>query len=65
MAEADARFGTGLARGHGADEKSLVMVPLVAGDVVRGADHAGGPCEREHAFSDSDVRLLADPGQRG
>ncbi|HRI17554.1 MAG TPA: GAF domain-containing protein, partial [Burkholderiaceae bacterium] len=56
MAEADARFGTGAVAGT-ADEKSLVMVPLVAGELVRGAITLAD-LEREHAFSDSDVRLL-------
>jgi signal transduction histidine kinase/DNA-binding response OmpR family regulator len=38
-------------------EKSLVRVPLIAGDQVRGFINLSD-MEREHAFSDSDVRLL-------
>ncbi|MFN8411419.1 MAG: GAF domain-containing protein [Anaerolineales bacterium] len=38
-------------------EKSLVMVPLIAGDQVRGMIDLID-FEREHAFSESDVRLL-------
>jgi GAF domain-containing protein/CheY-like chemotaxis protein len=38
-------------------EKSAVYVPLVAGDQARGLI-ALGNYEREHAFSESDVRLL-------
>ncbi len=38
-------------------EKSSVYVPLVAGDQVRGLINLID-VEREHAFSDSDVRLL-------
>jgi GAF domain-containing protein/CheY-like chemotaxis protein len=38
-------------------EKSLVMVPLVAGDQARGLINLSN-MEHEHAFSDSDVRLL-------
>ncbi len=40
-----------------AEEKSAVYVPLVAGDQARGLI-ALSNYEREHAFSDSDVRLL-------
>src|SRR5438270_9583025 len=38
-------------------EKSFVMVPLIAGEQVRGMINLIN-MEREHAFSDSDVRLL-------
>ena len=38
-------------------EQSAVYVPLIAGDQARGVI-AMGDLEREHAFSDSDVRLL-------
>ena len=38
-------------------EKSLIMVPLVAGDQARGLINLID-MEREHAFSASDVRLL-------
>jgi len=38
-------------------EKSAVFVPLVVGDQARGLIHLSS-MEREHAFSDSDVRLL-------
>src|SRR5438105_15404415 len=38
-------------------EKSVVYVPLVAGDQARGLIRLHD-VEREHAFSDSDVRLL-------
>ncbi|HXU56253.1 MAG TPA: GAF domain-containing protein, partial [Casimicrobiaceae bacterium] len=38
-------------------EKSLVFVPLVAGDQARGLISLAD-MEREHAFSESDVRLL-------
>src|SRR2546422_4369099 len=38
-------------------EKSALMVPLVVGDQARGVIHLVD-MEREHAFSDSDVRLL-------
>src|SRR5438132_4360954 len=38
-------------------EKSLLMVPLVAGDQVRGIIDLVD-MEREHAFSDADLRLL-------
>ena len=43
-------------------EISVVFVPLVAGDQARGLIWLGN-YEREHAFSDSDVRLLANPRQ--
>src|SRR5207248_7093902 len=38
-------------------EKSFVMVPLIAGDQVRGMIDLVD-MEREHAFSESDVQLL-------
>src|SRR5205814_4791864 len=38
-------------------EKSLIMVPLVAGDQARGIIRLMN-MEHEHAFTDSDVRLL-------
>ncbi|MCC6986985.1 MAG: GAF domain-containing protein, partial [Anaerolineales bacterium] len=38
-------------------EKSLVMVPLIAGEQVRGAIEIGD-FKNEHAFGESDVRLL-------
>src|SRR5438477_6463708 len=38
-------------------EKSFVMVPLIAGEQVRGMINLIN-MEREHAFSDSDVRLV-------
>src|SRR5205085_8110843 len=38
-------------------EKSSVFVPLLMGEQVRGLIHLLD-MEREHAFSDSDVRLL-------
>ena len=38
-------------------EKSVVFVPLVAGDQARGLINLAS-MEQEHAFSDSDVRLL-------
>jgi GAF domain-containing protein/CheY-like chemotaxis protein len=41
----------------GEDPKSVVFVPLVVGDQVRGAISLQN-VEDEHAFSDSDVRLL-------
>src|SRR5207249_11011757 len=40
-----------------ADEKSAVYVPLVSGDQARGLISLVDT-KREHAFSDSDVRLL-------
>ncbi|HEV2685069.1 MAG TPA: GAF domain-containing protein, partial [Actinomycetota bacterium] len=56
MEEVSARYGSATVPGT-QDEKSAVYVPLVVGDQTRGlislldVDH-------EHAFSDSDVRLL-------
>src|SRR5437879_8986474 len=38
-------------------EKSAVLVPMVAGEQARGIISLSD-MEREHAFSDSDVRLL-------
>jgi GAF domain-containing protein len=56
MAQAIERFGSFTLPGT-ADEKSAVYVPLVAGDHARGLISLTD-MEREHAFSDSDVRLL-------
>ncbi len=56
MTQAMARYGSYLLAGARV-QKSEVLVPLIAGDQVRGlivlADF-----EREHAFGESDVRLL-------
>ena len=56
MTQAMARYGSYMLAGARV-QKSEVLVPLIAGDQVRGlivlADF-----EREHAYSDSDVRLL-------
>ena len=54
--EATARFGSFTIPGT-KDEKSAVFVPLVSGDQVRGLINLID-MEREHAFSESDVRLL-------
>src|SRR5438045_2267910 len=56
MAEAVKTYGSSLLPGTEM-EKSLIMVPLVAGDQARG-DIGLMDMEREHAFNDSDVRLL-------
>src|SRR5205814_8156792 len=56
MAEAVRKYGSSLLPGTEM-EKSLIMVPLVAGDQSRGAIRLMN-MEHEHAFSDSDVRLL-------
>ncbi|HEY4137870.1 MAG TPA: GAF domain-containing protein [Casimicrobiaceae bacterium] len=56
MDEISARFGSFTLPGT-ADEKSAVYVPLVIGDQGRGLISMMD-VEREHAFSDSDVRLL-------
>ncbi|HZI82705.1 MAG TPA: GAF domain-containing protein, partial [Casimicrobiaceae bacterium] len=56
MAEAVKKYGSSLLPGTEM-EKSLVMVPLVAGDQARGIIRLMN-MEHEHAFSDSDVRLL-------
>src|SRR5436190_14407929 len=50
-------YGCTIVPGTTAMEKSCVLVPLIAGDQVRGLIHLMD-MEREHAFSDSDVRLL-------
>ncbi|HJU23135.1 MAG TPA: GAF domain-containing protein, partial [Casimicrobiaceae bacterium] len=54
--EASARYGSFTIPGT-ADEKSALYVPLVIGDQGRGVISLID-LEREHAFSDSDVRLL-------
>ena len=56
MAQAIEKYGSYTLPGT-QTEKSAVFVPLVVGDQARGADHLVD-MEREHAFSDSDVRLL-------
>ncbi|TMH10115.1 MAG: GAF domain-containing protein [Betaproteobacteria bacterium] len=56
MAQAMEEYGASLLPGTGM-EKSFVMVPLIAGEQVRGMINLIN-MEREHAFSDSDVRLL-------
>jgi len=56
MAEAVKKYGSSLLPGTQM-EKSLIMVPLVAGDQARGVIRLMD-MEHEHAFSDSDVRLL-------
>ena len=56
MDEQSARYGSLTIPGTG-DEKSAVLVPLVVGDQARGLIHLMN-MEREHAFSESDVRLL-------
>src|SRR5438552_14157526 len=56
MAEAVKKYGSSLLPGTEM-EKSLIMVPLVAGDQARGIIRLMN-MEREHAFSDSDARLL-------
>ncbi|HEY2969900.1 MAG TPA: GAF domain-containing protein, partial [Casimicrobiaceae bacterium] len=56
MPEAVARYGSYILPGTQM-EKSLVRVPLIAGDQVRGFINLTD-MEHEHAFSDSDVRLL-------
>src|SRR5256714_1545226 len=56
MAEAVKKYGSSLLPGTQM-EKSLIMVPLVAGDQARGVIRLMN-MEHEHAFSDSDVRLL-------
>jgi signal transduction histidine kinase/DNA-binding response OmpR family regulator len=58
MKDAMARYGSFTVPGtHDYDEKALVMVPLKVGDRVRGVIGLVD-FEREHAFSDADVRLL-------
>jgi signal transduction histidine kinase/CheY-like chemotaxis protein len=56
MDEAARRYGSFTMEGSSA-EKCCVFVPLVVGDQARGLIHLMN-CEREHAFSDADVRLL-------
>src|SRR5204863_4224839 len=56
MEEVSARYGSFTLPGT-RDQKSAVYVPLVAGDQARGLIKLYD-VEREHAFSDSDVRLL-------
>ena len=56
MDEAIARYGSYTIPGTEA-EKSAVIVPLIVGDQARGVINLID-MEREHAFSDSDVRLL-------
>ncbi|HEV8255466.1 MAG TPA: GAF domain-containing protein, partial [Casimicrobiaceae bacterium] len=56
MAEAVKNYGSSLLPGTQM-EKSLVMVPLVAGDQARGIIRLMDMVH-EHAFTDSDVRLL-------
>jgi len=58
MGEATARFGSSTMPGTALDsEKSALFVPLIVGDQARGLIHMFNT-EREHAFSESDVRLL-------
>ncbi len=56
MEEAVEKYGASLLPGTQM-EKSLIMVPMVAGDQARGVIRLMD-MEHEHAFSDSDVRLL-------
>ncbi|HSS69182.1 MAG TPA: GAF domain-containing protein, partial [Casimicrobiaceae bacterium] len=56
MEETVKKYGSSLLPGTQM-EKSLVMVPLVAGDQARGVIRLMD-MEHEHAFNDSDVRLL-------
>jgi transcriptional regulator with GAF, ATPase, and Fis domain len=56
MAQAVEKYGSTLLPGTQM-EKSLVMVPMVAGDQARGIIRLMD-MNHEHAFSDSDVRLL-------
>jgi len=51
------RYGSALLPGRTRYEKSALFVPLVASDHVRGLIHLSD-MNREHAFSESDVRLL-------
>ncbi len=57
MAEAAKRFVSATIPGEQGLEKSTVFVPLKMGDQVRGVINLRNT-EREHAFSESDVRLL-------
>ena len=56
MAQQVAKYGS-MALPGTQMEKSAILVPLVAGDQARGIIDLGD-FKREHAFSDSDVRLL-------
>jgi PAS domain S-box-containing protein len=56
MAQAMEKYGSYLMPGTQA-EKSAVYVPLIVGDQARGLVSLSN-LEREHAFGDSDVRLL-------
>jgi GAF domain-containing protein len=56
MVQEAARYGSFILPGAQL-EKSVIFVPLVAGDHARGLINLID-MEREHAFSDSDVRLL-------
>src|SRR5262249_30165590 len=56
VAEAERKFKSSPLPGT-QREKSLVMVPLIVGDQARGVINLFN-MEHEHAFSDSDVRLL-------
>jgi GAF domain-containing protein len=56
MDEESARYGSYTVPGT-QDEKSAVFVPLVVGDQTRGLINLID-MQREHAFADSDVRLL-------
>jgi GAF domain-containing protein len=47
----------GMERLHGEEPKSFIGIPLVVGGVSRGAISLQN-LDREHAFSESDVRLL-------
>jgi len=51
------KYGSYVLPGTQQQEKSMVFVPLVVGDQARGLITLAN-LEREHAFSDSDVRLL-------
>jgi GAF domain-containing protein/CheY-like chemotaxis protein len=55
--EAVERFGSRLLVEGAADPKSQVLVPLLAGGQARGLIQLSN-IEREHAFTESDVRLL-------
>ena len=57
MDQATEKFGSYQLPGAQVDEKSAVYVPMVVGDQARGLIGMVDT-EREHAFSDSDVRLL-------
>ncbi len=56
MAQEIAKYGSHIIPGT-QSEKSALFVPLVTGDQARGLIHLMD-MEHEHAFSDSDVRLL-------